>query len=144
MPEDDWTKAPSWPGYKVYRTEIDERGKRLKLWVQRGRANKQGICSCCDQPASAIAETCEREVRNLPWSEYPTTVVVELYRLPCPHSGVKADKVPLLPGKTPFSQRFEDAMGLVSESASVRLGAAVWAFVEHRAGHRSALSSALV
>ncbi len=51
---------------------------------------------------SAMAETYDREVRDLQWSEYLTTVVIELYRLRC---GVKAEKVPQLPGKAPFSER---------------------------------------
>jgi transposase len=62
----------------------------------------------------------EREVRDLPWSEYRTTVVVELYRVRCPDCGIKAEKVPLLPSKAPFSKRFEDAVGLAGESAAVR------------------------
>jgi hypothetical protein len=32
LPSDnDFTKIPGWPGYRAYRHEIDERGKRLKL-----------------------------------------------------------------------------------------------------------------
>jgi transposase len=92
----------------------------LKLWVRRKRGNKQLVCSGCGQAVSAIAETYEREVRDLPWSEYLTTVVVELYRLRCPRCGVKAEKVPVLPSKAPFSQRFEDAVGLACESAAAR------------------------
>lgn len=45
MTENDWTRVLGWPGYKVYRAEIDERAKRLKLWVRRKRGNKQLICS---------------------------------------------------------------------------------------------------
>jgi transposase len=62
----------------------------------------------------------EREVRDLPWGEYRTTVVIEVYRVCCPHCGVKAEKVPQLPSKAPFSKRFEEAVGLACESASVR------------------------
>ena len=120
MRENDWTRVLGWPGYKVYRAEIDERAKRLKLWVRRKRGNKQLICSGCGEAVSAIAETYEREVRDLPWSEYLTTVVVELYRLRCPRCGVKAEKVPQLPSKAPFSKRFEDAVGLACESAAAR------------------------
>jgi transposase len=67
-----------------------------------------------------IAEVYEREVRDLPWSEYRTTVVIELYRVRCPDCGIKAEKVPLLPSKAPFSKRFEEAVGQACESASVR------------------------
>lgn len=123
MRENDWTKVLGWPGYKVYRAEIDEPGKGLKLWVRRKRGNKRLICSGCGQRGSAIAESYEREVRDLPCFEYLTTVVVELYRLRCPRCGVKAEKVPQLqqlPGKAPFSKRFEDAVGEACESAAAR------------------------
>jgi transposase len=120
MRENDWTKVLSWPGYKVYQVEIDEPAKRLKLWVRRKRGNKQLICSGCGQLVSTIAETYEREVRDLPCFAYLTTVVVELYRLRCPRCGVKAEKVPQLPSKAPFSKRFEDAVGEACESAAAR------------------------
>ena len=120
MRESDWTRVLSWPGYKVYRAEMDEPAKRLKLWVRRKRRNKHLVCSGCGQGVSAIAETYGREVRDLPWSEYLTSVVVELYRVRCPRCGVKAEKVPLLPSKAPFSKRFEDAVGLACESAAAR------------------------
>ena len=67
---------------------------------------------------SGIAASYEREVRDLPWSEYRATVVIELYRVRCPDCGVKAEKVPLLPSKAPFSKRFEDAVGQACESAA--------------------------
>jgi transposase len=118
MQDNDWTRVLGWPGYKVYRHEIDEPGKSLKLWVRRKRANKLLVCSGCGMPTSEIVASYEREVRDLPWSTYWTTVVVELYRVRCPDCGVKAEKVPLLPSKAPFSQRFEDAVGQACESAA--------------------------
>ena len=62
----------------------------------------------------------ERAVRDLPWSEFRTTVHIEVYRVKCPDSGVKIEKVPLLPSKAPFSKRFEDAVGQACEGASAR------------------------
>src|SRR6202167_4876030 len=32
MGETDWSKVLGWPGYRVYRNEINERPKTLKLW----------------------------------------------------------------------------------------------------------------
>jgi hypothetical protein len=32
MREADWSKVLGWLGYRVYRHEIDEPAKRLKLW----------------------------------------------------------------------------------------------------------------
>jgi transposase len=120
MSESEWTKILRWPGYRVYRSEINEGTKRLRLWVRRKRGNRQLECSGCGRRIGDIAETYEREVRDLPWSEYRTTVVIELYRVRCPDCGIKAEKVPLLPSKAPFSQRFEEAVGQACESASVR------------------------
>ena len=86
MREHDWTVVLGWPGYRVYQEEIDERGKKLKLWVRRKKAGLKLICSGCMQHVSAskIHEICEREVRDLPCFEYSTTVVVETYRVKCP------------------------------------------------------------
>jgi transposase len=118
MRDNDWTRVLGWPGYKVYRHEIDEQAKRLKLWVRRKRANTLLVCSGCGKPTGEMVASYEREVRDLPCFEYLTTVVIELYRVRCPDCGVKAEKVPLLPGKAPFSKRFEDAVGQACESSA--------------------------
>jgi transposase len=99
MRDNDWTRVLGWPGYRVYRHEIDEPGQRLKLWVRRKRANKLLVCSGCGKPTGEIVASYEREVRDLPCFEYLTTVVVELYRVRCPDCGVKAEKVPQLPSQ---------------------------------------------
>jgi transposase len=82
----------AWPGYRVWRSEIDESGKRLKLWVRRKRGNRVLVCSGCGRRVDEIAEVYEREMRDLPCLEYRTTVVIERYRLRCPDYGVKAEK----------------------------------------------------
>ena len=120
MSDSEWTKILGWPGYRVFRSEIDEAHKRLRLWVRRKRGNRVYICSGCGRRVREIAEVYEREVRDLPCFEYLTTVVIELYRVRCPNCGVKAEKVPLLPSKAPFSKRFEDAVGQACENAAVR------------------------
>ena len=104
----------------MFRSEIDEPAKRLKLWVRRKRGNRALVCSGCGRKLHEIAAVYEREVRDLPWVEYRTTVVIELYRVKCPDCGLKAEKVPQLPSKAPFSKRFEDAVGLACESAAAR------------------------
>jgi transposase len=118
--DSDWTKILGWPGYRVWRSEINEPAKRLKLWVRRKRGNRALVCSGCGRREHGIAEVYEREVRDLPCFEYLTTVVIELYRLKCPDCGLKAERVPQLPSKAPFSKRFEDAVGLACESAAAR------------------------
>ena len=120
MSEKEWTKILGWPGYRVYRSEINEEGKTLRLWVRRKRGNRKLVCSGCGKAVKEIAEVYEREVRDLPCFEYRTTVVIELYRIRCPDCGIKAEKVPLLPSKARFSQRFEEAVGQACENAAVR------------------------
>ncbi|MGA7928550.1 MAG: transposase, partial [Candidatus Sulfotelmatobacter sp.] len=120
MSESEWTKILGWPGYRVYRSEINEEAKTLRLWARRKRGNRKLECSGCGRRVNDIAEIYEREVRDLPWSEYRTTVVIELYRVRCPDCGIKAEKVALLPSKAPFSKRFEEAVGQACESAAVR------------------------
>jgi transposase len=102
--------------------EIDEPGKKLKLWVRRKKTGLKLICSRCGQHVSAalIHEVCEREVRDLPCFEYTTTVVVETYRVRCPRCGIRAEKVAQLPSKAPYSKRFEEAVGQACESAAAR------------------------
>jgi transposase len=118
--ENDWTKLLGWPGYRVYRHEIDEHGKTLKLWVRRKRGNRNLVCSGCGRKLTEACDIYQREVRDLPWSEYRATVVIELYRVRCPDCGVKTEKIAELPSKAPFSRRFEEAVGLACESAAVR------------------------
>jgi transposase len=116
----DWTKLLGWPGYCVWQQEIDDKAKTLKLWVRRKRGNKRAICSGCGRHVAGIHEICEREVRDLPVFQFRTTVVIELYRVRCPTCGPKIEKVEQLPGKAPFSKRFEDAVGQACEGASAR------------------------
>jgi transposase len=118
--DNDWTKILGWPGYRVYRAEIDEAAKALKLWVRRKSGNRKVVCSGCGRRVSEICEVYEREVRDLACFEYQTTVVLELYRVRCPQCGVKAEKVEQLPSKAPFSKRFEEAVGQACESAAAR------------------------
>jgi hypothetical protein len=112
MSENEWTKILGWPGYRVYRSEIEEEAKRLQLWVRRKRGNRKLEYSGCVRRISQVAEVYERELGELPWSEYRTTVVIELYGVRCPEFGIKAEKVPQLPTKAPFSKRFEEAVGV--------------------------------
>ena len=109
----------SWPGYRVWRHEIDEPGKKLKLWVRRKRGSVP-VCSGCGRAVETIHESCEREVRDLPVFEFRATVIIELYRLRCPDCGPKMERVEQLPSKAPFAKRFEEAVGQACEAASGR------------------------
>jgi transposase len=120
LTEREFTKILDWPGYRVYRHEIDEKTRTLKLWVRRKRGNKVLICSGCGGRCGKIEEVRERAVRDLPWRKYQTVVMVEYFRVRCPKCGLKVEVVPQLPSKAPFSKDFEDAVGLACESAAAR------------------------
>jgi len=66
-----------------------------------------------------VQDVGEREIRDLPWSVYRATVVVEVHRLRCPDCGVRVEKIEQLPSKAPFSKRFEEIVGQACESAAV-------------------------
>ena len=85
--------------------------------MRRKRGNRKLICSGCGRKFSEAHDYTEREVRDLPWSEYRTTVIIEVYRVCCPNCGVRVEKVPQLPSKAPFSKRFEEAVGQASAKA---------------------------
>jgi transposase len=121
LPSDnEFTRLLQWPGYRVYRQEIDEKNKTLDFWVRRKRGNRKFECCGCGRKFSDYYDCRERAVRDLPWSAFQATVHIEVYRVKCPDCGVKAEKVPQLPSKAPFSKRFEDAVGQACESASAR------------------------
>jgi transposase len=84
MKDHDFTKILRWPGYRVYQYEINEEAKTLRLWVRRKRGNRKLECSSCGRKLVDYQDCREREVRDLPWGEFRTTVVVEVYRVRCP------------------------------------------------------------
>jgi transposase len=116
----EWTAILAWPGYRVYRHEVDEGAKTLKLWVRRKPFHRGFECSGCWRRLHTVQDVREREVRDLPWSVYRATVVVEVHRVRCPECGVRVEKMEQLPSKAPFSKRFEEAVGQACESASAR------------------------
>ena len=57
MSDSEWTKILGWPGYRVYRSEINEAKKTLRLWVRRKRGNRVLVCSGCGRRVYKIVET---------------------------------------------------------------------------------------
>ena len=47
MTHKEWTAILAWPGYRVYRHEVDEEAKTLKLWVRRKPVHRGFECSGC-------------------------------------------------------------------------------------------------
>src|SRR6266403_947431 len=93
MRDNEFTRILDWPGYRVFRHEIDETTKTLRLWVRRKRGNRQLICSGCGRKFTDAHDYYQREVRDLPWRKYRATVIIELYRVSCPQFGVRVEKV---------------------------------------------------
>src|SRR6266850_1698657 len=144
MSESEWTKILGWPGYRVYRSEINEEAKTVRLWVRRKRGNRKLECSGCGRRIHEIAEVYEREVRDLPCFEYRTTVVIELYRVRCPDCGVKTEKVAQLPSKAPFQQTVRGrGGGSLRERGGTPGGQAGGVGGEHGAVYRPALSGTM-
>ena len=104
----------------MYRSEIDERARQVKLWVRRRGRQPKLVCSGCGQGVSGIHEVYERAVQDLPCFAYRATIIVECHRLRCPHCGLKVERIEQLPSKAPFTKRLEDAVGLACEGAPVR------------------------
>jgi transposase len=62
----EWTAILAWPGYRVYRHELDEGGKTLKLWVRRKPVHRGFECSGCGRRLHQMHDVREREIRDLP------------------------------------------------------------------------------
>jgi transposase len=97
---------------------VDEEAKTLKLWVRRKPLHRGFECSGCGRHLHEVYDMREREIRDLPWSVYTASVVVEVHRLKCPECGVRVEKIEQLPSKAPFSKRFEEIVGEACESAA--------------------------
>jgi transposase len=76
MRDNEFTRILDWPGYRVFRHEIDETAKTLRLWVRRKRGNRKLVCSGCGRKFSEAHDYYQREVRDLPWRKYRTTVII--------------------------------------------------------------------
>src|SRR6202521_2767130 len=120
MQDNDFTKILGGPGYRVFQHEINRGAKTLRLWVRRMRRSRALICSGCGKRVRDLVDASEREVRDLPWGEYRTAVVVEGFRVRCPVCGGKIERVPQLSKKAPFRKLFEDAVRLACESSAAR------------------------
>jgi uncharacterized protein with PIN domain len=82
-------------------------------------------------------------VRDLPWGQFRTTVVIELYRVRCPTCGLKIEKVEQLSSK----RLAPNASKRLGKGLRKCFGAAcsheVWRGREYRPSHRSTLSGTL-
>lgn len=120
MEKRDLTRLLGWPGYRVYRYELDEASKRLKLWVRKKPIHRGFECSGCGRRVHAVIAMWEREVADLDCFEFRTTVVLEVHRLDCVACGPKVERIEQVPSKAPYTKRFEDRVGQACESAAAR------------------------
>jgi transposase len=120
MEKRDLTRLLGWPGYRVYKYEVDEAAKTLKLWVRRKPIHRGFECSGCGRRVHAVVAAREREVADLDCFEFRVTVVVEVHRLNCVECGPKVEKLEQVPSKAPYTKRFEDRVGQACESAAAR------------------------
>ena len=102
----------------MYRHQIDEKKMTLTLWVRRKPVHRGYECSGCGRRLHQVHDVRERSIRDLPWSTYAATVMVEVHRLRCPECGVRVEKMDQLPSKAPFSRRFEEMIAKICESAA--------------------------
>jgi hypothetical protein len=65
MEKRDLTRLLGWPGYRVYRYEVDEAAKALKVWVRKKPVHRGFECSGCGRRVHAVVATWEREVADL-------------------------------------------------------------------------------
>jgi len=114
------TRLLGWPGYRVYRYELDEASKKLKLWVRKKPIHRGFECSGCGRRVHAVIATWEREVADLDCFEFRTTVVMDVHRLGCVACGPKVERIQQVPSKAPYTKRFEDRVGQACESAAAR------------------------
>jgi hypothetical protein len=117
MRDNEFTKILGWPGQPSLSARNRPNRQEAALM---GTPNRKLVCSGRGRKFADAHDYNEREVRDLPWDEYRTTMIIEVYRVCCPQCGVRVEKVPQLPSKAPLSKRFEEAVGLACESASVR------------------------
>ncbi len=120
MEKRDLTRLLGWPGYRVYRYELDEAAKKLKLWVRKKPIHQGFVCSGCGRRVHAVIAMWEREVADLDCFEFRTTVVIEVHRLDCAACGPKVERIEQVPSKAPYTKRFEDQVGQACESAAAR------------------------
>ena len=77
----------------LFADAADEARRHLTLRLRRKRGNRKLVCSGCGKRVHEIVETYERKVRDLPWSQYRATVVIELHRVRCPDCGIFCRRV---------------------------------------------------
>src|SRR5216684_9175014 len=146
MRETDWTKVLGWPGYRVYRHEIEETAKTLKLWVRRKRGNRKLVCSGCGRKVSDAYDTYEREVRDLPCFEFRRRWWWNCIGCAVRTAGSRRRKCRSCRARRRSASASKRQWGWpvrVRRCGGAACGATVWVVRQHGPSYRSALSEAL-
>jgi hypothetical protein len=80
LTDSEFIKILGWPGYRVYRHEIDESPDPMTL-RRRKRDSRVLRCPSCGPRVHDIQDIYEREVLDLPCFEFQTGVIIGLYRI---------------------------------------------------------------
>ena len=104
-----------WEGYRlktVGRAPADQqRGKKPEIWIELiPDWNHTRRCGHCGRTVTAIHETTERWVRDLPILEADTWLLVHRVRVNCPTCGPRVEKLDWLDAWARFTRRFGDSV----------------------------------
>ena len=127
MPEQIVLRVLRLVGYEVFQHLFDEEGLTLTLWVRQNPKDPYHACGGCGIGSRHVHSWRERRVRDLPWGEWKVFLVVEVHRVHCPDCRVKAERIPFLEGKHPYTSRFAAAVARDCEDAPVSRVARKWA-----------------
>lgn len=104
-----------WEGYRlgtVGRAPADEqRDDKPEIWIElQPDPQHPHRCSGCGQVVTAIHETSERWVRDLPILEADTWLLVHRVRVNCPDCGPRVEQLDWLDAWARFTKRFADSV----------------------------------
>ena len=63
MRDNEFTRILNWPGYRVFRHEIDETAKTRRSWVRQKRGTRKLTSSGCGRKFTDAHDYYQREVR---------------------------------------------------------------------------------
>ena len=78
MRKTDWSKVLGWPGCRLYSREINDWRRRSSCGCGASVEIENWCAQGAEASFTAVYDSYEREVRDLPCFQYQTTVAVEL------------------------------------------------------------------
>jgi len=103
-----------WTGYgvgTVGRFEAGVKGPRPEAWIElRPRPDRQKRCSGCDDVVSAVHDSVDRWIRDLPVWGADTWLMVPRCRLACPRCGPKLESLAWLDRYSRVTRRLAESV----------------------------------